>query len=53
MGPTSDRSVGGEWKAGWPVVVACAVGMGLTTIHFYSLGLFITPLAKAYGWSRA
>jgi MFS family permease len=42
-----------EWKAGWRVVVACAAGMGLTTMHFYSLGLFITPLAKAYGWSHA
>ena len=50
---TIDGNAGGEWKAGWRVVVACAMGMGLTTIHFYSLGLFITPLAKTYGWSHA
>jgi len=53
MGPTTEQSVGQEWKAGWRVVLACALGMGLTTIHFYSLGIFITPLAKAYGWSHA
>jgi MFS family permease len=42
-----------EWRAGWPVVLACAFGIGFMTLHTYSLGLFITPLAKAYGWSRA
>jgi len=53
MGLTFEPSARQEWKAGWPVVAACAVGMGLTTIHFYSLGLFITPLSKTYGWSHA
>jgi MFS family permease len=43
----------GEWRAGWPVVVAGAVGIGVTSLHFYSLGLFIQPLGKDYGWSRA
>ena len=42
-----------EWRAGWPVVIACAFGIGFMTLHTYSLGLFITPLTKAYGWSRA
>lgn len=42
-----------EWRAGWPVVVAGAVGIGVTSLHFYSLGLFIQPLGDAYGWSRA
>jgi predicted MFS family arabinose efflux permease len=42
-----------EWRAGWPVVVAGAVGIGVTSLHFYSLGLFIQPLGAEYGWSRA
>lgn len=42
-----------EWRAGWTVVLAGAVGIGVTSLHFYSLGLFIDPLAKAFGWSRA
>jgi len=53
MDPTVERSAAEEWKAGWRVVAACAVGMGLTTIHFYTLGLFIAPIAETYGWSRA
>ena len=53
MDTTASRSAAQEWKAGWTVVVACAFGMGLTTVHFYTLGLFITPLSEAYGWSRA
>jgi len=52
MNPAVERTAAEEWKAGWPVVVACAVGMGLTTLHFYTLGLFITPLTKVYGWSH-
>lgn len=42
-----------EWRDGWPVVLACAFGIGFMTLHTYSLGLFITPLAKTFGWSRA
>ena len=41
-----------EWRAGWPVIVASAVGIYLSIIHIYSLGLFIAPLEAAYGWKR-
>ena len=51
MNPVS-RYASQEWREGWPVVVACAFGIGFMTLHTYSLGLFITPLVKAYGWSR-
>lgn len=51
MDPVSEDAAH-EWRAGWPVVIACAFGIGFMTLHTYSLGLFITPLAKAYGWSR-
>jgi MFS family permease len=51
MDPVS-KDAAHEWRAGWPVVIACAFGIGFMTLHTYSLGLFITPIAKAYGWSR-
>jgi MFS family permease len=42
-----------EWRAGWPVVLAGAIGIGVTSMHFYSLGLLVQPLTDAFGWSRA
>ncbi len=42
-----------EWRSGWPVVVAGAVGIGVTSMHFYSLGLLVQPLTDFFGWSRA
>lgn len=42
-----------EWRAGWPVVIAGAVGIGVTSMHFYSLGLMVQPLTAATRWSRA
>lgn len=53
MAPGAQITARDEWRTGWPVVVAGAVGIGVTSLHFYSLGLFIQPLGTAYGWSRA
>ena len=46
---------GKELKAGWPIVLAAALAIGVGTmgIGFYSLGLFVQPLQAEYGWSRA
>lgn len=41
-----------EWRRGWPVVLASAMGIYLSVIHIYSLGLFIEPLEQAFGWRR-
>jgi MFS family permease len=41
-----------EWKAGWPVVLAAAVGFGVVTVHYHSLGVMIRPLSDLFGWSR-
>ena len=43
----------GEWRRGWPVVLAGAAGMALSTIAVYSSGIFIAPLEAEFGWSRA
>jgi len=43
-----------EFKRGWRVVVASAVGVGfgLSAMPFYTLGAFAGPLAAEFGWSR-
>ena len=41
-----------EFRFGWPVVVAAAVGIGLgmSPLPFYTLGVFARPLAGEFGW---
>lgn len=42
-----------EWRAGWPVVLGAATGMG-TGVSLYILvsSLFIEPIQQVFGWSR-
>jgi predicted MFS family arabinose efflux permease len=42
-----------EWKKGWGVVLAGALGMGVASSTVYSLGVFMQPLEQEFGWSRA
>ena len=44
-----------EFAAGWPVLLAATLGIGVATtaIPFYSMGVFIKPLEAARGWSRS
>lgn len=41
-----------EFRFGWPVVFASAVGIGLgmSPLPFYTLGVFAAPLAQEFGW---
>lgn len=41
-----------EFKYGWPVVVASAIGIGLgmSPLPFYTIGVFAGPLAAEFGW---
>jgi MFS family permease len=48
----SAESSKGEWASGWPLVLACAVGMSTPSVSLYSLGQFMAPLEHAFGWSR-
>jgi len=43
-----------EFAKGWPVILACALGVGLGTtgLAYYSMSLFIGPLGKEFGWNR-
>jgi len=44
-----------EFKRGWTVVLAAAVGAGtgVSALTFYTLGAFIEPLSADMGWTRA
>ncbi|HVC30653.1 MAG TPA: MFS transporter [Steroidobacteraceae bacterium] len=51
----STRSADGEFRAGWPVVVAAmlGIGLGLSPVPFYTTGIFAPVLARQFGWSFA
>jgi MFS family permease len=42
-----------EFRAGWPVVLASmlGIGLGLSPLPFYTTGVFAPYLARAFGWS--
>ncbi|MEM7569146.1 MAG: MFS transporter [Pseudomonadota bacterium] len=44
----------GELRDGWPLVLTCAIGVGLSAIAlpFYTIGVLIAPLEADFGWSR-
>lgn len=44
----------GEFKRGWPVLLACFLGVGvsLVAILYYSWGIWIKPWQDEFGWSR-
>jgi len=48
-----DGNAAAEWKYHWTVVLAACAGMAVATIISYSCSLFIDPLQKEFGWSRA
>ena len=42
-----------EWRSHWKVVFASACGMSLAMMPTYTMGIFIAPLEREFGWSRA
>ena len=46
-------SEGSELRRGLPLVLACGFGfgLGLSSIPFYTFGVFVDPLRTAFGWS--
>lgn len=41
-----------EFKYGWPVVTSSAIGIGLgmSPLPFYTIGVFVAPWATEFGW---
>lgn len=48
----TERTALQEWKAHWPLVIAGMIGFSFYAMVTYSLGTFMAPLEKAFGWSR-
>jgi len=42
-----------EWRDGWPLIISSALGISVSSIVVYSMGIFMLPLQKEYDWSRA
>lgn len=42
-----------EWKDHWGLVLSASVGFGFFSIMAAATGLFMEPLGKEFGWSRA
>lgn len=49
LAPAGARS---EWRAGWPLVLTSAVGCGFAATHAVTLGSYIGPLTREFGWTR-
>jgi MFS family permease len=50
-GQSVDESVS-ELARGWPVVLTAALGVGVGA-PIFALGIFIGPLSRQFGWTRA
>jgi len=44
-----------EFTRGWTVLLASFLGVsfGVSSLYFYTIGVFLKPIAMEYGWSRA
>ncbi len=47
------HSAPAEWRAHWAVVLAAMVGLSFSSLAPAALGLFIEPLSREFGWTRA
>lgn len=41
-----------EWRQGWQVVFAAAIGIAVAGSYMHFTGAMIRPLQEAYGWAR-
>jgi MFS family permease len=46
-------SAAAEWRAHWPLVAAAMAGLSFASVAASSIGLFMEPLSREFGWSRA
>lgn len=52
MTETAPKTAGEEWRRGWTLVLAAALGFSFFSVMLASTGLFFEPLGKEFGWSR-
>lgn len=53
MSTRIEGNAAAEWRANWTVILAAMAGMAVASLISYSSGLFIEPMEKEFGWSRA
>ncbi len=53
-GMAQAMTTGDEFRRGWRVIVGGAIGaaFSISALPFYTLGVFLKPIAAATGWSR-
>ncbi|ATE65986.1 MFS transporter [Rhizorhabdus dicambivorans] len=51
-GAVISRGGGAEWRKGYPVVATSFLGVGVAVIASWSMGLFIEPIQREFGWGR-
>ena len=52
---SGEKAEAGEFKRGWPVVLSAAIGigLGLSPLPFYTIGVFVQPLSQEFGWTQS
>ena len=55
QGQSGAKAGYGEFKLGWPVVVSAmlGIGLGLSPLPFYTIGILAPELAREFGWGFA
>ena len=46
-------TVAHEWKSSWTLLLASSLGMSFFSMMLGAIGLFMVPLGREFGWSRA
>lgn len=49
----TELSAAAEWRAHWPMVLTAMFGLSFASMSIYSIGFFIEPLTRDFGWSSA
>lgn len=49
---TVQSTAGQEWRRHWALVLACFVGFSFFSVPTASMGVFMEPIAREFGWGR-
>ena len=41
-----------EWRAGWAIILCVTLAMAISSVPFFSMGIFMRPVTSEFGWSR-
>ena len=45
------RTARDEFREHWPLLLAATMGVGISSAHGYTVGVFLKPLEQEFGWS--